>query len=54
MPDTLASRMVTRGEVYADGAMIHITGSIAVNVLMGVGLPWFVAACYHEAQVNKL
>uniref|UniRef100_A0A1B6E8E5 Calx-beta domain-containing protein n=1 Tax=Clastoptera arizonana TaxID=38151 RepID=A0A1B6E8E5_9HEMI len=50
LPDTLASRMVTRGELYADGALIHITGSIAVNVLMGVGLPWFVAACYHELQ----
>lgn len=54
MPDTLASHMVTRGERYADGALIHISGSIAVNVLMGVGLPWFVAAAYHESQVNVI
>ncbi|XP_075224296.1 sodium/calcium exchanger Calx-like isoform X1 [Lycorma delicatula] len=50
LPDTLASRFVTRAEKYADGALIHISGSIAVNVLMGVGLPWFVAAAYHESQ----
>lgn len=53
LPDTLASRMVTIGERYADGALIHISGSIAVNVLMGVGLPWFVAAAYHESQGSQ-
>lgn len=50
MPDTVAARMVTRGEVYADGAILHVTGSIAVNVLMGVGMPWLVAAGYHHVQ----
>lgn len=52
MPDTLAARMVTRGEAYADGAILHVTGSIAVNVLMGVGMPWLVAAGYHHLQVK--
>lgn len=51
LPDMLASRTVTRLEKYADGAMIHITGSIAVNVLMGVGMPWLVAAGYHSMRV---
>lgn len=51
LPDMLASRTVTRLEKYADGAMIHITGSIAVNVLMGVGMPWLVAAGYHFMRV---
>lgn len=46
--------MVTRLEKHADGALIHISGSIAVNVLIGVGVPWFVAAIYHKRQVSKL
>ncbi|XP_066905580.1 sodium/calcium exchanger 1 isoform X1 [Halyomorpha halys] len=50
LPDTLGARTVTRMERHADGALIHITGSTAVNVLMGVGLPWFVAALYHQVK----
>ncbi|RZF40302.1 hypothetical protein LSTR_LSTR013244 [Laodelphax striatellus] len=50
MPDTLASHTVTRGELHADGALIHITGSIAVKVLMGIGLPWLLAASVHLVQ----
>lgn len=47
LPDILGAGMVTRNEEHADGALIHISGSIAVNVLIGVGVPWFVAALYH-------
>lgn len=54
LPDTLGARTVTRLEKYADGCMVHITGSIAVNVLMGVGMPWLVAAAYHHVQVVVL
>lgn len=54
LPDILGACMVTRGESHADEAMIHIAGSIAVKVLMGVGLPWFVAAVYHYLHVNTL
>jgi len=52
LPDILGACMVTRAETHADEAMIHIAGSIAVKVLMGVGLPWFVAAVYHSLHVN--
>lgn len=52
LPDILGACMVTRAETYADEAMIHIAGSIAVKVLMGVGLPWFIAAVYHFLHVN--
>ncbi|XP_050432322.1 sodium/calcium exchanger 1 [Adelges cooleyi] len=48
LPDILGACMVTRAETHADEAMIHIAGSIAVKVLMGVGLPWFIAALYHH------
>ncbi|XP_014250861.1 sodium/calcium exchanger 2-like isoform X2 [Cimex lectularius] len=47
LPDLLGARAVTRMEMFADGCIIHITGSIAVNVLMGVGMPWLVASAYH-------
>lgn len=45
--------MVSKGEAHADGALIHISGSIAVNVLIGVGVPWFVAATYHYQKVSS-
>lgn len=51
LPDILGARMVTRAEEHADGALIHISGSIAVNVLIGVGVPWFVAALWHRGHV---
>lgn len=54
LPDTLGARTVTRMERTADGCVIHIMGSIAVNVLAGVGLPWFVAVMYHHSQVDKI
>lgn len=52
LPDILGACMVTRAETHADEALIHIAGSIAVKVLMGVGLPWSVAAVYHYLNVN--
>ncbi|XP_065212113.1 sodium/calcium exchanger Calx-like isoform X2 [Planococcus citri] len=50
LPDILGARMVSKAEAHADGALIHISGSIAVNVLIGVGVPWFVAAAYHAQK----
>lgn len=52
LPDILGARMVSCAESHADGALIHISGSIAVNVLIGVGVPWFVAAAYHYQRVS--
>lgn len=51
LPDTLSARALTKLEKTADGPIVHITGSISVNVLMGVSMPWLVAAIYHESQV---
>lgn len=53
LPDILGACMVTRAETHADEAMIHIAGSIAVKVLMGVGLPWLIAALYHKQHVSQ-
>lgn len=54
LPDILGACMVTRAESHADEAMIHIAGSIAVKVLMGVGLPWFIASIYHYLHVKQI
>ena len=46
LPDTFASMQSAAGEPYADNAIGNITGSNAVNVFLGLGLPWAIAAVY--------
>jgi len=46
LPDTFASLQAALSEPYADNAIGNITGSNAVNVFLGLGLPWMVAAFY--------
>ena len=52
LPDTFASKAAAVGEKYADNAVGNITGSNSVNVFLGLGLPWLLAAIYHESQVS--
>ena len=49
LPDTFASRTAAIKENYADMAIGNITGSNSVNVFLGLGLPWLIAAIYHAA-----
>ncbi len=53
LPDTFASKAAAVGEKYADNAIGNITGSNSVNVFLGLGLPWLIAAIYHEANVSQ-
>lgn len=46
LPDTFASMTAARSSEYADSAIGNITGSNSVNVFLGLGLPWAVAATY--------
>ena len=46
LPDTFASRTAAQSEPYADSSIGNITGSNSVNVFLGLGLPWMVAAFY--------
>jgi len=46
LPDTFASRTAAQQDPYADAAIGNITGSNAVNVFLGLGLPWSIAAIY--------
>jgi len=46
LPDTFASKTAAQSEPYADSSIGNITGSNSVNVFLGLGLPWMIAAIY--------
>ncbi|XP_022239527.1 sodium/calcium exchanger 2-like [Limulus polyphemus] len=46
LPDLFASRTAAKQEKYADNAIGNVTGSNSVNVFLGLGLPWLIAAAY--------
>ena len=47
LPDLFASRQAAMMEKTADNSVGNVTGSNSVNVFLGLGLPWSVAAVYH-------
>ena len=51
LPDLFASKQATVMEKYADSAIGNVTGSNSVNVFMGLGISWTIAALYWGAQV---
>ena len=54
LPDLFASKTAATTEKTADNSIGNVTGSNGVNVFLGIGLSWFIAACYWTFQVNKL
>lgn len=50
LPDTFASKTAAVQEKYADNAIGNITGSNSVNVFLGLGLPWLMAALFHYSK----
>jgi len=44
LPDTFASMSAAKSEPYADASIGNITGSNSVNVFLGLGMPWMIAA----------
>lgn len=50
LPDTFASKAAVIGEKYADNGIGNITGSNSVNVFLGLGLPWVMAAIYWQIK----
>ena len=48
LPDTFASMTAAKSSEYADSAVGNVTGSNSVNVFLGLGLPWVIAATYQE------
>ncbi|KAM9344552.1 sodium/calcium exchanger 1b isoform 2-T2 [Symphorus nematophorus] len=50
VPDTFASKVAAIQDQYADASIGNVTGSNAVNVFLGIGVAWSIAAIYHNAQ----
>ncbi|XP_057276062.1 sodium/calcium exchanger 3 isoform X7 [Pezoporus wallicus] len=50
VPDTFASKAAAIQDLYADASITNVTGSNAVNVFLGIGLAWSVAAIYWASQ----
>jgi solute carrier family 8 (sodium/calcium exchanger) len=46
LPDTFASKLAAEQSQYADNAVGNVTGSNAVNVFLGMGLPWVISTVY--------
>ena len=48
--DTFASKVAAVQDKYADACVGNVTGSNAVNVFLGIGVAWSVAAIYWEVK----
>lgn len=50
LPDTFASKVAAMQDEYADSSIGNVTGSNSVNVFLGVGLAWSLAAIVHAVR----
>merc|ERR1712181_162089 len=50
VPDTFASKTAAIEDESADNSVGNVTGSNAVNVFLGIGIAWTMAAIYWESQ----
>ncbi|XP_075935510.1 sodium/calcium exchanger 1-like isoform X9 [Anarhichas minor] len=50
VPDTFASKVAATQDQYADASIGNVTGSNAVNVFLGIGVAWSIAAIYHNSR----
>ena len=48
--DTFASKVAAQQDPYADASVGNVTGSNAVNVFLGIGIAWTIAALYHKSN----
>jgi len=48
--DTFASKVAAMHDEYADSSIGNVTGSNAVNVFLGIGIAWSIAAIYHAVK----
>lgn len=51
--DTFASKVAATQDQYADASIGNVTGSNAVNVFLGIGVAWSVAAVYWAVQGKR-
>jgi len=50
LPDTFASKSAAVGDETADNSVGNVTGSNAVNVYLGLGVPWVIATVVNTAS----
>uniref|UniRef100_A0A3B5LI78 Calx-beta domain-containing protein n=1 Tax=Xiphophorus couchianus TaxID=32473 RepID=A0A3B5LI78_9TELE len=50
VPDTFASKVAAIQDQYADASIGNVTGSNAVNVFLGIGVAWTIAAVYWKTK----
>lgn len=48
LTDTFASKVAAIQDQYADASIGNVTGSNAVNVFLGIGVAWSIAAIFHQ------
>lgn len=53
LPDLFASKAAAVSEKHADASVGNVTGSNSVNVFLGLGTPWVIAAVYWHAKVSN-
>ncbi|VDM47119.1 unnamed protein product [Toxocara canis] len=53
VPDTFASRAAALQDQWADSSIGNVTGSNAVNVFLGIGVAWAIAAIYHAFRGSE-
>lgn len=46
--DTFASKVAAVQDRYADASVGNVTGSNAVNVFLGIGIAWSIAAIHKK------
>jgi len=54
LPDLFASKQAAMMEKTADNSIGNVTGSNSVNVFLGLGLPWVMAAIYWSVKVTDM
>ena len=53
LSDTFASKVAAINDPYADSSIGNVTGSNAVNVFLGIGIAWTLAAIKHAIYGTK-
>merc|ERR1719453_505632 len=48
-PDPFASQTAAQMDPYADASIGNVTGSNSVNVFLGMGISWTIAAAYWQS-----
>ena len=52
LPDTFASKAAVLSDDNADASIGNVTGSNGVNVFLGIGIPWALAAFYWQGEIG--